>query len=128
MSGYSGTPLLKKLGYRENDSVFLYGPAPEWFLKELASNKVLVVADPVAMWAHAFFTSQAGLQEFMMDSSMNQIEKALWVSWPKKSSGVQTDLTEQIFRDVILPTGWVDIKVAAIDDTWSGLKFTRRKA
>jgi len=50
-------------------------------------------------------------------------EKSLWLSWPKQASGVKTDVTEQTFRDVILPLGWVDVKVAAIDDTWSGLKF-----
>ena len=51
----------------------------------------------------------------------------VWVAWPKRSSGVATDLTEQTFRDLLLPTGWVDVKVAAIDDTWSGLKFVLRK-
>ena len=51
----------------------------------------------------------------------------VWVAWPKKASGVATDLTEDTFRDLLLPTGWVDVKVCAIDDTWSGLKFVLRK-
>jgi hypothetical protein len=50
----------------------------------------------------------------------------VWVAWPKKSSGVATDLTENVLRDVLLPTGWVDVKVCAIDQTWSGLKFVKR--
>ncbi|MGH9328997.1 MAG: DUF3052 domain-containing protein, partial [Vicinamibacterales bacterium] len=51
----------------------------------------------------------------------------LWIAWPKKASGVPSDLTEDVLREVILPTGLVDVKVCAIDQTWSGLKFTRRK-
>lgn len=51
----------------------------------------------------------------------------LWISWPKRSSGVSTDITENVLREVILPTGWVDIKVAAVDETWSGLRFALRR-
>jgi hypothetical protein len=51
----------------------------------------------------------------------------IWVAWPKRASGVPTDLTEDAFRELLLPTGWVDVKVCAIDDTWSGLKFVLRK-
>ena len=51
----------------------------------------------------------------------------VWVAWPKKASGVPTDITEDTFRELLLPTGWVDVKVCAIDDTWSGLKFVLRK-
>jgi hypothetical protein len=51
----------------------------------------------------------------------------LWVCWPKKSSGVKTDMTEDVVREVVLPEGWVDVKVCAVDDTWSGLKIVRRK-
>jgi hypothetical protein len=52
----------------------------------------------------------------------------LWISWPKRASGVRTDVTENVLREVVLPTGWVDIKVAAIDETWSGLRFALRRA
>jgi hypothetical protein len=79
-----------------------------------------------ALWAHGFFKSQAELDTFLDTIDLDSIEKGLWVSWPKKTSGIKTDLTEQTFRDKILPLGWVDIKVAAIDEIWSGLKFTRR--
>jgi hypothetical protein len=67
------------------------------------------------------------LHIFLDSIDLGDIEKGLWVSWPKKSSGVKTDLTEQAFRDAILPLGWVDTKVVAIDQTWSALKFLRRK-
>ena len=67
------------------------------------------------------------LAGFLDNTELGEIEKSLWVSWPKKSSGAQTDLTEQDFRDAILPLGWVDTKVISIDDTWSALKFLRRK-
>jgi hypothetical protein len=52
----------------------------------------------------------------------------LWISWPKRASGVPSDVTENVLREVVLPTGWVDIKVAAIDETWSGLRFALRRA
>ena len=51
----------------------------------------------------------------------------LWISWPKRASGVPTDVNENVLREVVLPTGWVDIKVAAIDETWSGLRFALRR-
>lgn len=124
--GYSGTPLLKKLGYESGDSVYTL-EAPEWFVDELQKNKVKLAPGLPATWAHGFFINQFELQAFLNIVNLDQIEKGLWVSWPKKAAKVKTDLTEQTFRDLILPTGWVDVKIAAIDDTWSGLKFLRRK-
>lgn len=127
MAGYSATPLLKKLGYEPGQTVCMINQ-PGWFRKELRTGGVIPAPILPANWAHGFFSSRTELEKFLDSIDLNQIEKGLWVSWPKKSSGTKTDLTEQTFRDLILPTGWVDIKVAAIDDTWSGLKFTRRKA
>ena len=86
-----------------------------------------VTPDLPATHAHLFFASRRELQDFLNEYDINQVEKTVWFSWPKKASGVKTDLTEQSFRDAILPLGWVDTKVAAVDDTWSGLKFLRRK-
>jgi hypothetical protein len=126
MSGYSETPLVKKLGYAPQESVALF-EAPDWFQLELKRAKVSPVETLPAAWAHAFFNSQTELVRWLKDHDLDTIIKGLWVSWPKKSSGVQTDLTEQTFRDLILPLNWVDTKVAAIDDTWSGLKFLRRR-
>lgn len=126
-AGYSNTPLLKKLGYEPGNSVLaLY--APDWFAEELKDGGVMLATALPATWAHGFFYSKNVVEHFLASVPLEDIVKGLWVSWPKKASHVVTDLTEQVFRDLILPLGWVDIKVAAIDDTWSGLKFTRRKA
>jgi hypothetical protein len=80
-----------------------------------------------ATHAHLFFDSKVGLRRFLKDTHLNDIEKSLWLSWPKKASGVKTEVTQQTLREAILPLGWVDTKVAAIDATWSGLKFLRRR-
>jgi hypothetical protein len=125
-AGYSGKSLAGKLGYKPLDTVYIFG-APSDFKSYLKEESVIATSGLPALWAHGFFRSQAELHTFLDSIDLDSIEKGLWVSWPKKSSGVNTDLTEQTFRDVLLPTGWVDVKVVAIDDTWSGLKFLRRK-
>jgi hypothetical protein len=126
MAGYSDTPLLHKLGYEEDDTVWAQN-APRWFLNDLLEAMVLPVEALPATWMHAFLTTSKELAALMERIDLENIEKGFWVSWPKKSSGLQTDINEQSFRDAILPLGWVDVKVCAIDDIWSGLKFVRRK-
>ena len=126
MAGYSNQSLVSKLGYLPGHTVVLFN-APDWFKKELETNQILPINALPATWLHGFFTTQAQLSEILNHINLNQIEKGLWVSWPKKSSKVPTYITEQNFRDSILPLGWVDTKVCAIDATWSGLKFLRRK-
>jgi hypothetical protein len=125
-SGYSGTPLNKKLGFGPGDEVFVI-TTPGWYSKFADDIGFELSPGLPATHAHIFFDDSNELAEFLKDYNLNDIEKSLWVSWPKKASGVKTDLTEQSFRNAILPLGWVDIKVAAIDNKWSGLKFTRRK-
>lgn len=127
LAGYSGKPLVEKLGYKPGDSVCLFN-GPAWFNEELTESGIMVTDDIPATWVHCFFRTQKELVAFCENFNLSQIEKGLWTSWPKKSSGIETELTEQMFRDYILPLGWVDIKVAAIDNEWSGLKFTRRRA
>ncbi len=124
-AGYSGKSLVEKLGYEPDDSVYVL-EGPDWFLADLKKAKIKVSELP-ATWCHGFFMNQAELETFLNITDLSTIKKGLWVSWPKKSSGQTTDLTEQTFRDLILPRKWVDVKVAAIDDTWSGLKFLRRQ-
>jgi hypothetical protein len=80
----------------------------------------------VTNWGHVFCEKQADLEAFLAGNGLESVTDGWWFSWPKKASGLATDLTEQSFRDTILPLGWVDVKVVAIDDTWSGLKFLRR--
>ena len=76
----------------------------------------------------AFFTRRADVaRRWPALTAAAGPEGAVWVAWPKRSSGVATDLTEDAFREDLLPTGWVDVKVCAIDETWSGLKMVLRK-
>jgi len=126
MAGYSGTPLLKKLGYNANDSVLLVN-SPDWFKELLNESSISATTSLPATWAHVFCDTQNELFRFLNYTDLEKIEKGIWLSWPKKSSKVEADLTEQSFRDAVLPLGWVDTKVAAIDETWSGLKFLRRR-
>lgn len=126
-SGYSTTPLIKKLGFKPGDSVFVED-TPGWYSDLLAQNSVVLEAGLPATHVHLFCDSKATLKEFLDNYDLNEIQTSLWVSWPKKASGIKTDVQEQDFRNYILPTGWVDTKVAAIDEVWSGLKFIRRKA
>jgi hypothetical protein len=131
MAGYSGTPLAKKLGVVEGTRV-LAVDAPtsyEKLLAPLPKGVTLVArAAPGIDVVHAFVTKRAKL--------VAAIEKytpaiapdgALWISWPKKSSGVATDVTEDTIREEALPRGLVDVKVCAVDETWSGLKLVIRK-
>jgi len=75
-----------------------------------------------------FFTRSRSLLQTKLGMLLNALEPdgALWISWPKKASGVATDMTEDVVREIALPTGLVDVKVAAVDDVWSGLKLVRR--
>jgi hypothetical protein len=126
-AGYSGTPLDQKLGFKSEDTIYVED-TPDWYSDWAAAHDLELEPGLPATHAHLFFNNKAGLAEFLKQNNLNDIEKSFWVSWPKQVSKVKTDLTEQAFRDLILPLGWVDTKVAAIDDTWSGLKFLRRKS
>ena len=129
MAGYSGTPLVKKLGLKEGcNAVFVNAP------KDFESELDL----PVGVTVNA--NSKQPLDFVLLFiKNKREMEKALplyaarlssagmlWVSWPKKSSGIPSDLTENIIRDVGLAKGMVDVKVCAIDEVWSGLKFVFR--
>jgi CheY-like chemotaxis protein len=130
MAGYSGTPLPKKLGIRENYSVVLVN-APERFerkLKPLPAGVEFAEDGKGANVAVLFAKSEAELiRDFRPLVKALPEKVALWIAWPKKSSGVVTDLTEAMVRGVGLDSGWVDYKICAIDETWSGLCFARKK-
>jgi hypothetical protein len=126
--GYSGTPLVRKLGIKEGARLHFAG-APKNFRSLLGPlPKTRAVSDGGTLdFAILFVKSQADLaNQFPALRDRLESNGMLWVSWPKRSSGVQTDLTEGIVRDYGLGAGLVDVKVCAIDDTWSGLKFVRR--
>ncbi len=129
-AGYSGTPLPKKLGISENYSVAIVN-APERFERKLEPlpPRAKIVLDPKnANVAVLFAPSLAELARDFRPLAKALPEKtALWIAWPKKASGVRTDLIEDVVRNFGLEAGWVDYKVCAIDETWSGLCFARRK-
>ena len=132
MAGYSGTPLAKKLGIKENSVVMpVNAPANYRELLEPLPSSVRFVkkANSETDVVHLFVTKKADLARALADYRARLDPKAaIWVSWPKKSAKVPTDITEDTIRDVALPMGFVDIKVCAVDEVWSGLKLVVRVA
>ena len=131
MAGYSGTPLPKKLGITENMTVVSRG-APPSYLKLLgklpAGASLSTKLRPVNSFIHLFVRQRYLLSrelEYCLPRLAN--DGTIWVSWPKKSSGVETDVTEDTIRVIALPLGLVDTKVCAVDETWSGLKLVIRR-
>jgi hypothetical protein len=135
MAGYSGTPLAKKLGIKEGDTVGLVNP-PDGFpglldpLPDGASlvNGVRSRRDVVVMFAR--FRGEIESKLAAMTKAVFP-DGSIWIAWPKKSAakqlGIATDIVEDTVREVALPTGLVDNKVCAIDDTWSGLRLVVRR-
>jgi hypothetical protein len=131
-AGYSGTPLPKKLGIREESRVALLG-APEGFMSTLGDlpygvkvrTKAGGEADVILLFSTKFtrLRSEFGKAMQMMPPSGGM----LWVAWPKRSAKTDTDLDENLIRDFGLAAGVVDTKVCAIDEKWSGLRFSRRR-
>jgi hypothetical protein len=130
-TGYSGTPLHKKLGLKDGMRVW-FQDMPEAVAEEIAQGRLTLnvlkkIAAPVDA-AHVFVTRRKGLE-----SAIKALRPALaqvgmiWVSWPKKASKVETDITEDTIRDVVLKGDLVDVKVCAVDEIWSGLKMVIRK-
>lgn len=137
-AGYSGTPLPKKLGLKDGQSVlFVRLPEQLKWLATAAAFRMVARADD---WTgigqdggrfdvvHAFSTSAAEL-----NTGLERLQAAIaadgmiWISWPKRASGVETDVTEDVVRAAALALDLVDVKVVAVDDTWSGLKLVIRK-
>ena len=132
MAGYSGTPLAKKLGIKDGVRLVVLN-APDGYsawLKGLPPGTTfgsrLVNAAPAV---HAFTTKRSDLERTLrrLRATLDPAGFA-WISWPKKSSGVPTDVTEDVIRELALPLGFVDVKVCAVTDTWSGLKLVIRKS
>jgi hypothetical protein len=127
-AGYSGTPLAKKLGLKPGINIVVHAPGGYEELLELDNSITLGKRlRPGADWVHGFYTSRRRLEtdfEALRTSLRNTGQ--LWISWPKGTSSMKTDLNENIVREIGLAHGLVDVKVAAIDDNWSGLKFVYR--
>lgn len=130
MAGYSKRSLVDKLGIKSGLTVYLVNP-PENYddtLGQLPTDVNLLEQPQPAIDFIQFFTkSQLELEaEFPRLKEVMAVNGMLWISWPKKASKVKTDLNENIIREVGLANGLVDVKVCAVDETWSGLKFVYR--
>ncbi len=131
MSGYSGTPLIKKLGIKEGFRIrTIQAPAHYWDLLGVLPPKISIMNETKELvdFIHVFIKSTAEL-ESQLPVLKDQIEKngMIWVSWYKKSAKIPTDVTEDVIRDTSLALGLVDVKVCAVDEQWSGLKLVWRK-
>src|SRR5690349_19715676 len=130
MPGYSGTPLAKKLGIKDGFIIKLIDMPREvrTELKDtLAQCRPSGEGQSGLDYAHVFSKSRTALsKEFQRLARDLAPAGMLWVSWPKKSSGMATDLDENEIREIGLASGLVDVKVCAVTDVWSGLKFVRR--
>jgi hypothetical protein len=131
VTGYSGTPLFRKLGIKPGFQLWMAG-TPDGFLDLLAplpEGVTVISGDRPEVDVAIAFAALRSEMEHRFISAMGRIrpDGAIWVAWPKRSSGVPTDLTEDVMRTMFLPTGMVDNKVCAIDETWSGLRFVVRK-
>ena len=113
--GYSGTPLPRKLGIREGSRVAI--------LAEGVQQRLTGLHDVIVFFA---LTQREVARRFPRLTARLEPNGRLWLCWPKRSSGIPTDVTENALRDIVLPSGWVDNKVAAIDERWSGLQFVLR--
>lgn len=127
MVGYSGTPLAKKIGVREGISIWLVNPPDYYFdlFTDMPEKiKVLKKRSEQIDMIHFFTNSQKELVE-QLPLLKKQIAKngMIWVSWPKKAAKIETDVTEDNIRDCALRIGLIDVKVCAVNDTWSGLKL-----
>ena len=129
MAGYSGTPLIKKLGIKSGSKVVVVNePASYWEWLAPLPERVDVKTHKLEVdFVHLFVTEKKIFErEFLKYKKLMKKEGMLWVSWPKKASKVVTDLDETIIRDFGLKNGLVDVKVCAVDEIWSGLKFMVR--
>ena len=129
--GYSGTPLAKKLGIGTGHRVWLAQAPPNYSaMVAPLPDGVTFVSKPTTTTdvAHVFTSARRELEKTLRTLRATlKPDASIWVSWPKKASKVPTDITEDVIREVALPMGFVDIKVCAVDETWSGLKLVVRQ-
>ena len=131
MAGYSATPLAKKLGIAPRCQLYLVGAPPGYVEslgpvhRQIEYPRALSASVDIA---HIFSADRAPLQRALKEfRNALRPDAVVWASWPKKSAKVRTDVTEDIVRELALPLGFVDVKVCAVDEVWSGLKLVVRK-
>jgi len=132
MAGYSSTPLWQKLGYKTGMDAYVDGGPDQYpaLLSLPADVEVRWLTRPKSdlKFVHLFATSAAELKTKLKAYRTKIVpDGVVWVSWPKKAARVSTDITEDRIREIALPMGFVDIKVCAVDETWSGLKLVIRR-
>ncbi|KNZ34072.1 MAG: hypothetical protein AD742_01150 [Methylibium sp. NZG] len=132
MAGYSGTPLAKKLGLAEGVRVVTFNEPAHYseLLRPLPTSvRFDAEVSPATDLVHAFCVRKAELEAHLQTWRPRiRPDTIVWISWPKKASKLPTDITEDTVRAVALPLGFVDVKVCAVDEVWSGLKLVIRKA
>jgi hypothetical protein len=129
VAGYSGTPLVRKLGIKPGSRLAVLDAPAGFAIADLpAGIEPRSTARGTFDVIVSFHGSRAGLAKRLpVLMRALHVDGGLWIAWPKKASGVPTDITEDVVREVCLPSGLVDVKVCAIDDTWSGLRLCLRK-
>jgi len=128
-AGYSGTPLAKKLGVKENAVVLLVGAPKGWNVSNLPDG-AKITRSPKTVGVDvtiAFYSTAAIMEKECPDIARSLgVKSLLWVAWPRRAGGHESDITDTFVRKTLLPVGVVDVKVAALDEDWSGLKFVWR--
>lgn len=133
-AGYSGTPLWKKLGLKSGGSLLLIGAPEGWVVPDPPADvgtvsvpSLAADSDPAATIL-AFFTERAQIARDIVELGERIFPAgAVWIAWPRRAGGHESDIREQDIRDIALPLGLVDVKVAALDQDWSGLRLVWRK-
>ena len=131
MAGYSQTPLIKKLGIKAGFTLYVKNPPVDYerlvgVLPEGTQIKSALVSG--LDFIHCFTNSRRELEKFLIKARERiSLNGMIWVSWPKKAAKIQTDVTEDVIREICLPLGLVDVKVCAVDAVWSGLKLVIRR-
>ncbi len=130
-TGYSGTPLARKLGYQPGMRLW-FGDMPGTVRAQIEAQCGPLEVEPALTApldaAHLFITTRKALEQALPALRASIAPSGFcWISWPKKASKMPTDVTEGVIRDIVLPTGLVDVKVCAVDDVWSGLKLMIRR-
>jgi hypothetical protein len=126
-AGYSGTPQARKLGLRAGQRVSLDHAPPGWALDDPPDDLVVVGAEEPADLIVSFFTAAAALPERLPPLAERIFPAgAVWIAWPRRAGGHESDITDQVIRNHALPLGIVDVKVAAIDANWSGQRYVWR--
>jgi hypothetical protein len=125
----TGTPLVRKLGIRERHAVALLGAPEGWSIEDLPDAVVMRKrARPPLDVVLAFFGQLKDLERRLPALTRAlSVDGSLWIAWPRKAAGHVSDISENRLREIVLPTGLVDVKVAALDEDWSALKFVWRK-